>query len=604
MCLTKGCVKAAANLINSMDESINPCDDFFQFACGKFMEQTTIPDHKSNYGTFAKVAETLEVRLRRIFESKSDPTEPKAYENVRGLYQSCMDTEAIKNSSEKELKAIIQSLGGWPVLDDTWADDNFKWLEKSFDAWEKGFSFEGLIAVDVVTDQKDATKRILKIDQPDLGISREYLMEGKDAKSVKAYLNYMVDIAVLLGADGAQAEKDMAAVLDLELQVAEISLPKEERRNKTALYNLIPVKDLSNLYPLPWLSQLKRIVADLHEEETVNVAVPEYLRKLNGILTNASPRAIANLLMWRHVQFAVDFLPEEAGAIKLQFEKVIHGKGSKSPRWEQCAKKTAGVDGSGEADKDYFFYLAEGSLTNAVGSMYAKAHFPESKKEVIDDIVQKIRKEFRVMLQEVDWMDEDTRARALKKADLIKTHIAYSKEILDSTLLDEYYKGLTLKKETGYLGNILLLKQWINAYYSKEFRLKKDPQSWKTHGGAAIANAYYEAKDNTINFPAGFLDGVFFQEDRPLYMNYGAIGVVVGHEITHGEYLPDFDPFNMSALIHSILQKVLMTLGARMMPTECLWIGGKQRQRSVTWKRPSASSTSSATLQSRCWGRR
>merc|ERR1719341_3058436 len=405
-----------------------------------------------------------------------------------------------------ELKAIIESLGGWPVLDGTRVDKNFNWLEKSFDAWEKGFNFEGLIAIDVVVDQKDATKRILKIDQPNLGLSREYLMEGKDAKSVKAYLNYMVEIAVLLGADQDMAEKEMAKVLDLEIQVAEISLPKEERRNKSALYNLIPVKDLSTLYPLPWLSQLTRIVADLEEEETVNVAVPEYLRKLKGVMSNTSPRTIANLLMWRHVQFAVDFLPEEAGAIKLQFDKVIHGKGSKSPRWEQCAKKTAGVDGNGEAEEDYFFYLAEGSLTNAVGSMYAKVHFPESKKQVIDDIVQNIRKEFRVMLEEVDWMDEDTRARALKKADLIKSHIAYSKEILDSTLLDTYYEGLALKKETGYLGNILLLKQWINAYYSKEFRLKKDPQSWKTHGGAAIANAYYEAKDNTINFPAGFLD--------------------------------------------------------------------------------------------------
>ena len=131
-------------------------------------------------------------------------------------------------------------------------------------------------------------------------------------------------------------------------------------------------------------------------------------------------------------------------------------------------------------------------------------------------------------------MDEDTRARALKKADLIKSHMAYSKEILDGAKLDAYYDGLTLKKETGYLKNILILKQWINAYYSKEFRLKRDPQSWKTHGGAAIANAFYCANDNTINFPAGFLDGVFFQEDRPLYMNYGAIGVVVGHEITHG----------------------------------------------------------------------
>ena len=240
-----------------------------------------------------------------------------------------MDTEAIKNNSEKELKAIIQSLGGWPVLGDILDDKKFNWLEKSFDAWEKGFFFEGLIDINVVTDQKDATKRILEIDQPSLGLNREYLMEGREAKSVKAYKDYMVQVAVLLGADQALAERDMADVLDLELQVAEISLPKEERRNKTALYNPTPVKDLSNLYPLPWISQLSRIVDDLAEEETVNVAVPEYLKKLKGVLSNASPRVVNNLLIWRHVQFAVDFLPEEVvGAVKLQFDKVIHGKGS------------------------------------------------------------------------------------------------------------------------------------------------------------------------------------------------------------------------------------------------------------------------------------
>merc|ERR1719370_1749364 len=174
---------------------------------------------------------------------------------------------------------------------------NSNWLEKSFDAWEKGFNIEGLIAIDVVVDQKDATKRILKIDQPNLGLSREYLMEGKEAKSVIAYLNFMVDIAVLLGADQTLAEKDMSEVLDLELQVAEILLPKEERRNKSALYNLIPVKELSNLYPLPWLPHLKRIVVDLQEDENVNVAVPEYLTKLNRVLSNATPRTTANLLM-------------------------------------------------------------------------------------------------------------------------------------------------------------------------------------------------------------------------------------------------------------------------------------------------------------------
>jgi len=528
VCLTKGCVKTAADLIKSIDESVDPCQDFFQFACGNYIKETQIPDHKSKYGTIYKLAETLNRRLRESFESESDSSEPKAYENVRNLYHSCMDTEAITNNSERDLKAIIQSLGGWPVLDDTWESKNFKWLEKSFDAWEIGFNFEGLIAIDVVTDQKNATKRILKIDQPKLGLSREYLMEGKEAKSVNAYRNYMVNIAVLLGADQTLAEIDMTEVLDLELQVAEISLPKEERRNKSALYNLLPVKDLSTLYPLPWLPHLKKIVADLEEDEPVNVAVPEYLTNLNRVISNTTPRTIANLLMWRHVQFAVDFLTEEAKEIKLEFEKVIKGKSRKSPRWEQCAKKTAGLDDHSA------LYRTEGSLTNAVGSMYAKAHFPQSKKKMMEEIVGRIRKEFRTMLEELDWMDEDTRAKALNKIDLMVSHIAYSNEILDTEILDQFYDGLTLRRENGYLGNILQLKQWINSYHSKEFRKVRDPQSWKTHGGAAIVNAYYEAKQNSMIFPAGFLDGIFFQEDRPLYMNYGSIGVVVGHEITHG----------------------------------------------------------------------
>jgi len=250
--------------------------------------------------------------------------------------------------------------------------------------------------------------------------------------------------------------------------------------------------------------------------------------KLNRVLSNSTPRTTANLLVWRHVQFAEDFLTEEAKKMKLKFEKVIKGKSRKSPRWEQCAKKTAGLD------DHYALYRTEGSLTNAVGSMYAKAHFPESKKRTMEEIVESIRDEFRVMLEELNWMDQDTRAKALNKIDLMVSHIAYSKEILDTRILDQFYDGLTLRRETGYLDNILQLKQWINSYHSKEFRKLRDPQSWKTHGGAAIVNAYYEAKQNSMIFPAGFLDGIFFQEDRPLYMNYGSIGVVVGHEITHG----------------------------------------------------------------------
>ena len=136
------------------------------------------------------------------------------------------------------------------------------------------------------------------------------------------------------------------------------------------------------------------------------------------------------------------------------------------------------------------------------------------------------------LLDNLDWMDAATRRRAYKKSDLMTPHIAYPKEILDDKLITEFYDGLVLLK-VSFLKNYLQLKTW-NKYYANEFQKPIDKKSWKTHGGAAIVNAFYSSEENSITFPAGILDGVFFQEDRPLYMNYGAIGFVVGHEITHG----------------------------------------------------------------------
>merc|ERR1711973_12604 len=219
-------------------------------------------------------------------------------------------------------------------------------------------------------------------------------------------------------------------------------------------------------------------------------------------------------------------LDKDALEIQLEYNKVLTGKETEQPRWEKCVKSTAGVDGT-------YLYFYEGSLTNAVGSMYAKKHFPASKKDVADEMVANIRKEFKIMLDELDWMDAATKARAHVKVDKMTPHIAYAKEILDNNLINEFYTGLKLDSPS-YLKNILTLKTFISEYYVKEFRKPIDKQSWKTHGGAAIVNAFYSPEENSIQFPAGILDGLFFQSDRPSYMNYGAIGMVVGHEITHG----------------------------------------------------------------------
>eukprot|EP00092_Neocalanus_flemingeri_P028315 GFUD01030752.1.p1 GENE.GFUD01030752.1~~GFUD01030752.1.p1 ORF type:complete len:774 (+),score=182.51 GFUD01030752.1:202-2523(+) len=533
MCLTPGCVKAAAELIKSMDQTADPCTDFYQFACGGFVADTTIPDHQTNKGKFSILRDKLNERLKKIFEDESLAAEPKVYGSVRNMYRSCMDTDSIEKNSVNDLKENVgKQLGGWPVLEgEKWTGENFKWHELTIKASNEGLDTDQMISLTIETDSGNSEKRILEIDQPELGLSREYLIKGIDDKDVQAYYNYMVQTAVFMGADEKVAKVEMKEALELELKLAEMSLPREERRNITALYNPMTIKEAQELYPeIPLLQYINDILGSadvtVDENEVVNVAVPKYITDFRQYIATTSARAQANYIIWRNIKFGMSFLNEEALQIKLAYDKVITGKSKKEPRWEKCVKSTAGLGGPD-------LYFKEGSLTNAVGAMYAKKHFKAKAKETADEMVVNVREEFKKMLDELDWMDSKTKERAHKKADQITPHIAYAKEILDNNLLDEHYEGITLQTDS-YIGNIIRLKKFISAYYVKEFRKPIDKKSWKTHGGAAIVNAFYSPEENSIQFPAGILDGVFFAEERPLYMNYGAIGFVVGHEITHG----------------------------------------------------------------------
>ena len=143
MCLTPGCVTASAELIKQMDQTADPCSDFYQFACGGFVAETVIPDHQTSKGSFSIVRDKLNERLRKIFEAKTLATEPKVYGAVRNFYQTCMDTENIEKNGVNDLKELVGKIGGWPVLEgDKWTGDNFKWHELSVKASDEGLSSE------------------------------------------------------------------------------------------------------------------------------------------------------------------------------------------------------------------------------------------------------------------------------------------------------------------------------------------------------------------------------------------------------------------------------------------------------------------------------
>ena len=245
---------------------------------------------------------------------------------------------------------------------------------------------------------------MLVVDEPKVPY-RKYLVRGLSDSRVAVYYHYMVNIAVFLGAEKERAEEEMKAAVELEIKLAELTLPAEERRNQTALYNPMTLAQLQTMCPeiplVPFICAFLGL--KVTPSEVVNVAVPSYILKVRQHLATVPARVLANFLVWKIVQSSVGFLSKQALDHHLELKKVLMGKSQHPPRWEKCVKIVAGLESS--------LFYTEGSLTNAVGAMYAKKFFPLEAKREADNIVDSVRAEFKKILDEIQWMDPVTKAK-------------------------------------------------------------------------------------------------------------------------------------------------------------------------------------------------
>ncbi|KZC07350.1 Membrane metallo-endopeptidase-like 1 [Dufourea novaeangliae] len=503
-----------------MDPEVEPCDDFYDFACGGFLKTINIPDDKTSVNTFTEISDKLQNQLRTSIEEKSALDEPKPFLLAKNLYKACMNKTDIEKQGLEPLMKILRKLGGWPILEgENWNESDFNWKESVYKFRKMGYSVDYFIDFSVGVDLKNSTKRIIDLDQASLGLSREYLSKGFDDKIVQAYYSYMVDIAGILGANKTLAETELKESLEFEMNLANISLPNEKRRNATLLYNPMTVQELSQRYrSIPWKEYFNTLLApsvQVDDDEVVIISVPSFIMNLEKLLAITPKRVQANYVMWRAAASSVSYLTEEIRKRQLQYSTALSGKTEREARWKEC------ID------------TVSGSLAISVGALYVRKYFKEDAKKNAVEMVADIRTEFTKILKKVDWMDDETRKSALDKAASMSSHIAYPDELLDDTKLEEFYQNLELTTD-NYLEGILNLTLFGVEYSFGKLRKPVNKTDWITHGRPAIVNAFYSSIENSIQFPAGILQGAFFNNDRPKYMNYGAIGFVIGHEITHG----------------------------------------------------------------------
>ncbi|CDQ65789.1 unnamed protein product [Oncorhynchus mykiss] len=548
---------STARLLQNMDATVEACQNFYQYACGGWLERHVIPETSSRHSVFDILRDKLEIVLKAIFyffismsnhfwvnlcnavgylltgvfETESDQ-DRDAFKKAKTLYSSCMNETLIEQLDSKPLMHLIDSIGDWPVASEDWnsATEQAWSLEDTLATLNSHYHKKVILDMYVWTDDRDSRRHIIYIDQPGLGMpSRDYYFNDGNYKRVReAYLQFMVSMARIaredrnLTQDDDRVVEEMVQVLDLETDIANATSPAEERQDVTILYNKMTLSKLQesfNLNGFNWTrfvrGVLSSVAVDLQREEEVVVYSSPYLEKMNDVLSKHTVRTLQNYLTWQLVMERVSSLSRRFKDARAHYRKALYGTTVEEARWRDCVR------------------YVQGSMENAVGALYVRETFAGESKRMVSDLISKIQEAYVETLEELNWMDDQSKEKAREKAMAIKEHIGYPDHILEESnlKLDQEYAHLNFSEE-NYFENVLENLQAEAHKTLKKLREPVDPDMWII--GAAVVNAFYSPNRNQIVFPAGILQPPFFSKQQLQALNFGGIGMVIGHEITHG----------------------------------------------------------------------
>ncbi|XP_030759295.1 neprilysin-1-like isoform X2 [Sitophilus oryzae] len=514
VCLTEECVRTASSLMSAMDHNADPCVDFFQYACGTWNKKHVIPEDKSSISTFEVMADQLQVILKGVLEEPITLEDNEATRKAKTFYNTCMDIFQIRKIGDQPLRDVLDSLGGWPVTKEQWSPPDFSievLLGRLRGIYNEGFLIEQWIG----PDDKNSSVNIIQMDQMTLALpSRDYYLKSSSEGDMNAYHKYMTNIAVLLGANKTTAGTELQDIIEFEKKLAEVSLPEQDRHDTSVMYKKLSLKKLQEIVPqINWLEYFRSFLdVDINEDEPVVAYGLHYFLEMGKIIAETDRRTIHNYVLWRLVMSLSSHMIDDYQKERVEFRKILQGVLSERHRWSQCVEWT------------------NKKIGMAVGALFIRDNFNHDSKTALQ-MIHTIREAFNELLADNDWMDDETRAVAKEKADAMNERIGYPKLITDREQLIKEYAALNLTKK-DFLKNILNLLKFDAEQNLQRLRQPVDKDKWSTE--PAVVNAFYNPNKNDIVFPAGILQPLFYSQHFPKSLNYGGIGVVIGHEITHG----------------------------------------------------------------------
>ena len=483
------------------DTTCAPCQDFYRYADGGWLARTTLPPEYASYGSFTELVERNNETLRGIVErlAAAAPADPKTADQKLGaFYAACMDSAAVERAGAEPLKNWLDRIAAIASP----ADLARRLAEGHHHSWDPLFNFGA------VPDFKNSTMVIAAAAQGGLGLPDRdyYVRDDSTARALRAaYLEYVSRTLGLLGDAPAAADEAAQRILTLETALARASLTRVERRDPNANYHKLTLAAADSLTPhFAWAVFLKD--AGAPATQTINIGQPRFFSAVDSLITTAPLDDWRAYLRWHAARHLSPYLSSRFVDANFQFQRALTGVKQQQPRWKRCIQ------------------AANTMMGDALGAAYVKQTFtPAARRRalaMVDNLIAALDDRLRTL----EWMSDTTRARALEKLRAFGRKIGYPDKWRD-------YSKLLIDR-TDLVGNVVRAETFNTARTLSRIDKPLDRAEWRMT--APTVNASYNPSFNDITFPAGILQAPFFDPAADDAVNYGGMGAVIGHEMTHG----------------------------------------------------------------------